>query len=281
MRTKKVETLPDEMTVLADDLSAMLSGVSKSGPLPSRSGWADTEGDLPEDVEQWTTKDFVKWFASQCRTRLDIPFSPLYVRDCPLIKTLLADFKKIGREKSDLRDFLDWTFEHKDRIVKMKSSFTLNSIRYFLNDFLQAGQDTPDTEVHHPRRDLMVEMTEEKRGGMAHMLQKYGVPAVAAYALAMYRDRTDLDKVERQVTRVIDEAVGRGDFEFVRLVARSSQDGSPYPSDFPLRDWRVRFAGQWRTSKCHAQPWWQEEDHTGKPLVEYADLKVSETDAEI
>ena len=280
MRTKRVEDLPEEVTTLADGLSKMLSGTAPVVRLPNHSGWSDSDGEPPDDVDEWTAKDFVRWFAGQCRKRLDMPFSPLYARDCPMMKTLLADVKGIGRGKYELRDFLDWTFDHRDRIVREKDSFTLNSIRYFLNDFLQASRDEHEEQPQRPRRDLMAEMTEERRTGLAHMLQRYGIPLVVAYAMAAYGETADFDKIVRNVGRVLDEAVGKGELEFVRFVARSSQDGSPYPRHFPLRDWRSRWSEVWNVAKCQIQPWWRDDDHEGRPLIEYDDLSIGESAAE-
>lgn len=276
MRTRKVDSLPPQVEGLAQRLSQMVDGTPVPVSLPSNSGWSDGIGDPPDDVEEWDSRDFARWFGAECRRMLDLPYAPLYARDCPIIKTLLGDLKKVGREKSDLKAFLGWTFGHYDRIVRDKGSFTLNTIRHFLNDFLQEPEEQAETR---PRRDLMAEMLEERRAGLPHMLEQYGIPLVAAYALAAYREKADLDKIDRNVGRVLEEALSRGDLDFVRFVARCSQDGSPYPEFFPLRDWRRRYADSWKVARCHVQPWWREADHAGRPLPEYGDLEV--TDSEV
>ena len=275
VRTEKVSDVPKEVADLAEDIVEMLSKRPSPPSIPVGSGWSDAgPGALPDDVEEWGSKEFVRWFAKQCHARTDVSFSPLFARDCPLVKKLMTDLKRVGREKkSDLRDFLDWTFDNSGRILRERGGFTLNSIRYFMNDFLQISVFVQHEGDERPRRDLLSEMDAERHSGLAQMLHRYGVPLVASYAMFRYDDKANIEAIERNIDRHLREAT---DPEFVRVIAKRSHDGSPYPSDFSLLDWRGRFSEVWDRANCRSQTWWREEDNVGRPLIEYEDIIENE-----
>jgi hypothetical protein len=228
----------------------------------------------PENIEEWTNKHFVVWFLSRCK-KFRIEFIVMWRRDEAQVNLLRGDLRGCGHpDKATLRDFLEWAFAHREEVVREKKSFTLVTVRHFLNRFLQ--EKDPVVE-RHLFADVVAEMRATLGQGqpVGTLLARFGIPLAANFMRRAKPQTTEFDIV----------AAIRGRLEaskdLLAAAAKRSIDNSPYPDSFLLLDWREQFGYIIEQNGFNRTPWWRATDSSGGFDPQYLRLLPEERKGEI
>jgi len=278
-KTQKTERVdvPEYISSVADQLSRIsgkheelsLGRMSEedTGSHDAEMAWGNVDDPIfPEDVEEWTNKDLIRWFSLRCN-KVSIPFVRMWGRDMPLVKEIRSDLRAAGFSSlGDCRDFIDWSLDHREELKETDGKFNLVTIRRHINDWAQTER-APNDERRSLGVDLYDQMMKEaqKTKKVGHLLSNFGVPLVAAL-LKAENDVSDED-IEKGFGKAFDFAHEQGREELLRKVAQISISQSPYPEWFPMSNWREVFPKLTEVSR--GQRWWQEKDFAGAPFEEY------------
>lgn len=278
--------IPDDIAKIADDLSVIIGknflARKNASTTPQRSGPREIEWEemvteiLPQDVGEWSWRDVASWFSSECKKRF-VPFVIRYERDIGIIKSIHSDLASIGmKNKSDVKEFIEWAFENQDEIIDSEHSFTLTSIRNCVNTYIQKQSVNVGFEKKNLGIDIVEEMKEEyTKNKTVGILRRFGIPLSAAFFIKM-KPQFQPEKIAAGMEAKLSGWMSADDLEAIQDVARRSITSSPYPSWFPLLNWRELFDKVWKDSFSMNQKWWKDNDYEGSPYSEYENLKVSE-----
>ena len=277
-KTKSAE-LPTELEILAKELQEVVEKTSSTnlekilapkdnsvGKIKSWSDFLDKKV-LSENVEEWSGKDFVHWFARMMQEKFQVPYVIEYSRDCSAIKKITEQFNMVGKsEKQIIQDFILWAIENYPAIKDDAGRFDLPTVNKFINEFLQ--QSIGVDEQRKLGFDILEEMGKvDSKGAMAFLLKKYGIPLVIEFYRAGGYDE---DKIMEGVKKRL-EYWNKNDIMVLQNVARRSIDYSPYPDWFYGVNWREYFGDIWEDSKkCK---WWRDGDYKGGFAEEYVKFK--------
>jgi hypothetical protein len=237
--------------------------------------WEEQVANLPTRVMEWSTKDFVNWFAAAMEERVGLPYSINYSRDIARLNEISAEMKRMGMSsKQDLKSFLDWSFERSSAISQKEGVFSLSSIMRYLNEYLQEMTLPAGASREKPRLgyDLLEAMAKEgKSGATLGILKRFGVPLTATYFERV--KGLEREKILAGISSRLDQLAAEGKHEEMRDIFQQSVGNSPYPEWMFLTDWRAAFETQVRVSKSRSQRWWRQTDFEGLPFEEYDALR--------
>lgn len=254
---------PEDITQAIDKVASVVSGFAGTTFSEEDTGDPDL---LNLSVDQWGLKDFATYFSDKCAS-LHIPYVLKYARDVQGVKQIKADLSSTGRASNlDLKAYLDWAFDNRHMIIEQETYFTMGTIQKYVNHFMQS---LPDDDDHRPSWGdalgplMLDEYTTNKVMGL---ILRFGLPLTAIFM--RHAGFTD-ERVSQGVGSRLTELAAEQKFDAVAKIARQSISCSPYPHEFPMLDWRLRFSEIWDVSGCRAQSWWREADYGGRPYIEY------------
>lgn len=271
-------SLPEDLAVVASKIIALLSDkeITEQPRIASKPvSWEEQLAKMPAKVSEWSPKDFVHWFAGEMKEKVGIPYSIKYARDVSKLNEIIAEMKRMGLpSKEQLKDFLDWAFEHSTAISKKEGVFSLTSIMRYVNEYIQTA--SPLSKISSQKKpklgyDLLEAMDQEgKNNATLGILKRFGIPLTASY----FENKKDLprESTTQGIAKRLDQLLADDKGDVARGIFERSISNSPYPDWMPLISWRSVFEEQVRLSKSRSQKWWRQSDFEGLPFEEYDSL---------
>jgi len=227
--------------------------------------------ELPENVEEWTGKNFATYFARSYQNTTGGNYKITFTSDLPIIKQIGDFIASNGLPRNQwTKTFIDWAMKNHDRITQKHNYFTLNSvfnsINYFHQEIILTGNDidSPDAEGI-----ALIESIKETEiaGNVTEIFAKFGIPITITYLTKI----AGLD--EDKIYAVLDKrlktlSIGmNGNNLIMERIFKSSIMSSPYPKGFAALDWRERYNNF--ASTYYLEAWWRDEDYKGDPQEKY------------
>lgn len=231
---------------------------------------------FPFDVNTWTPKIFVDYFASKYSTETGGVYRRVYRSDIMIVQQI-GDFLVSNGLERNLwtKKFIDWGFKNREEILKRERHFTLQEVIHQINYFYQR-EILPKVEEDEIERDtqdtvLLEEIQKaDESGKITEVFIRFGIPVAVTY-LVNFRN-IDEAKILKATKDRISALFGGSSVERNQLgkIFQSSIIGSPYPPEFLASDWRERFEAYVVPFK--KENWWRDDDYKGKPLPKYYSL---------
>lgn len=220
---------------------------------------------LPESVEDWSSKNFVDYFAEEYFKIFKGKYKITYASDNKLINEIF-DFMEDNKlaKQTYTKKFLDWCFLNNAVLVQTTGSFLLMNLRKFLNKFYQ---DVVLTSANISLIDIFAEVKDlDDKGRSKEILSKYGIPIAATYFI--HHKDINFDNVVSGFTKLF-EKLETGTAEEKKIfsdIMQKSISRSPYIPEFALLNWRDEFK---IVQKLKKESWWRDEDYPGEPRFKY------------
>lgn len=275
------EKLPAEILNLSNDLIKILNQSADSNlnnlldkKNEKQQNWSDLifKSSIPEDVNDWSSKDFAHWFSKELNSRINIPYVIEYSRDCSSIKRIKDKFISVDLSGNQIiKDFIEWCINEYSNIKENSKRFDLTILHDYINQFLQKSNKNEECQERKLNFDILQEMNNEcinnNGKSMNILLKKYGLPLTYQY----YKQKGyENDKIIEAISLRLYHFKEK-DTETLKEIAKMSIDFSPYPSWFNLLDWRFKYIDVFKFLKT--MKWWREKDYSGNYVVEYESFK--------
>lgn len=274
---KEVE-LPPEIEDIANDLSKILSDTinnnfnqgKKEEEKTELESWIELiNNSFSQDIDKWSSKDFVHWFTYKLYSQLNIPYIIEYSRDCSSIRKIKDQLTAIGKKDNKIiRDFISWSIDNYDKLREEEGKFNLPILSKFLNEFLQNNQDEKE-DNRSLGFDIIKNMKKEAslnpKNSMISLLLKFGIPLTAEF---YYYHNHDLEKIIAGIHKRL-KYFEDNDIVKLQNIAKNSIDFSPYPDWFKIKDWRQEYNDIFNNESFNKSKWWRTIDYSGNFAIEY------------
>ena len=275
------EKLPPEILNLSNDLIKILNKSVDSNlnnllykKENKSQNWSDLilKNSIPEDINDWSSKDFAHWFAKELNSKINIPYVIEYSRDCSSIKRIKDKFISVGFSGNQMvKDFIEWCISQYKEIKENSNRFDLTILHDYINQFLQEENKNEEIQERKLNFDILQEMNNECVSNNVKsiniLLKKYGLPLTYQY----YKQKGyEIDKIIEGISLRLYHFKEK-DIETLKEIAKKSIDFSPYPNWFGLLDWRLKYIDIFKSLKT--MKWWREQDYSGNYVVEYENFK--------
>jgi hypothetical protein len=220
---------------------------------------------LPDSIENWSSKNFVDYFAEEYYKIFKGKYKITYVSDNKLINEIF-DFMEENQLPKQMwtKKFIDWCFLNNSVLLQSVGSFLLMNLRKFLNKFYQ---DVVLTSANISLIDIFNEVKDmDDKGRSKEILAKYGIPIAATYFI--HQKDISYDNVVAGLSKLFAKFESGTDEEKKILsdIFQKSISRSPYIPEFALLNWRDLF---FLAKKFSKESWWREEDYPGEPRFKY------------
>jgi len=222
--------------------------------------------EAPEDLKDWTAKNFTDYFLNEYKKAFDGVYRVTYTSDNKIIN-IIADFMEDNKlDKNEwTKKFIDWCFINKTVIMQRSGHFLLMEFPHYLNryyqDVINTNSTTPLIDIYDEVKNLA------KLGRSKEMFSKYGIPIVCTYyANTQKISKEDFISGLNQLFLTL----SKGNAEEKKLIADTFQKSvsrSPYLPEFEMLDWREIFINY--TAKYKEETWWRDEDYPGNPRFQF------------
>ena len=217
--------------------------------------------ELPEDVNTWTTRNFVDYFTDLYKKHFDGIYRKTYSSDCTIINEIMDFMDANDLEiKVWTKKYIDWCFLNKDNIIKKSGNFLLITLRAYLNIYFQnsiknKAKSTNAIPIYEDFLNLA------KEGKNMELFSVYGIPIASSYFINI--KGLDEEEMTSGITLLIDKLLTGTPVEQAHLsrMVQRSINRSPYIDGFKLIDWRDKFPKL--RDKYGNEPWWRDKDYTG------------------
>ena len=233
-----------------------------------------SSNNLPDNLKDWNSKDFVDYFALQYKANLNGYYKKTYSSDCISINEIM-DF--MDANELDINEwtkkFIDWSFANKDHITKNYGSFLLSTIKKSLNSYFQI--EISNSRKSKNKLDILDEVKNAVDNGKTkEILASYGIPVIATY-FTNFRNIPD-DNIKLGLNKLFESLLSGAIEEqaLVKKIVQRSISRSPYPVGFSLLDWRDIFPEL--KMKYKNENWWRNEDYSEQSLFQYDRLLKGE-----
>jgi hypothetical protein len=223
----------------------------------------DSNHELPEDVQDWNTRNFVDFYAEQYFSFFKAIYKKTYASDCTVISEIFTFFEQNNQDKLQrTKEYIEWAFINNSYVTKTSGVFLLTSLRGFMNYFMQEKilnqRDVNRTiNVYDDVHKLA------SQGKTKEVFAKFGIPIAATY-FTNKKEINDKDMIAG--IKLLIETLTQGDSEQKNMlieIVNKSIDRSPYPESFKLINWREKFPVL--AEQFNKESWWKDRDYSGKP----------------
>ena len=222
--------------------------------------------EAPEDLKDWTAKNFTDYFLNEYKKAFDGVYRVTYTSDNKIIN-IIADFMEDNKlDKNEwTKKFIDWCFINKTVIMQRSGHFLLMEFPHYLNRYYQ---DVINTSSSAPLIDIYDEVKNlAKLGRSKELFSKFGIPIVCSY----YANTKNISKEDFiSGLNQLFLTLSKGNAEEKKLIADTFQKSvsrSPYLPEFEMLDWREIFVKY--TAKYKEETWWRDEDYPGNPRFQF------------
>lgn len=226
-----------------------------------------TEKGFPEDLNAWTAKTFVDYFAEEFKKNFNGRYKVTYTSDNKFVNSIFDFMEDNNLSKQEwTKKFLDWCFVNKEVIIKKFGHFLLMNLPSFLNRYYQ------DVIVSDHKAPLIAVFEEVEAlanaGKSKEIYSKYGIPVASTY----YMNYKNIKESEiASGLQKLFSSLSDGTLEEKKLLESMFQKSitrSPYIEGFVMLDWRQTF--QDIAEKFKDETWWRDEDYSGSPRFDYS-----------
>jgi len=225
-----------------------------------------TDKGFPEDINLWTAKTFVDYFAEEYKNNFNGFYKITYTSDNKIINNISDFMEDNNLSKNEwTKKFLDWCFVNKEVMVRKSGHFLLMNLPSYLNRYYQdviiSDHKTPLISIY----DEVKAMAND--GKSKEMYSKYGIPAASTYyAQSNNIEETAIINGLKKLFATLSEGTME-DKKLLENIFQKSITRSPYIEGFVLVDWRETF--QDIVEKFKEETWWRDEDYPGSPRFDY------------
>lgn len=280
MRRPKINEvqLPDELDILAKDLNSILKKttddsleklLNKKDNKNIENPWINfISKKLPDDINLWSSKDFVHWFAQELQGQLNIPYIVEYSRDCSAIKKIKDQLLSVGiTDQKIIKDFMSWSIKNYNRLKEDNNRFDIPVLNKFLNEFFQYVDIIDDQRsIGFDILEKMENESTDKKSAMVSLLKQFGIPlTVQFYKYKGFEVEKIIDGIKTRLYRFAEK-----DLLLLQNTIQNSIDFSPYPNWFAFLNWRDFFTDLIDVYKIKSMKWWRDIDYSGNPAIEYS-----------
>ena len=232
-----------------------------------RSSLSTKQQTISNNVEDWSCKDFVDYFADNYKKTIGGVYKKTYVSDCSFVNEIIEFMDANELDKNNwTKTYLDWCFQNKDYILSKSGTFILNNLKNHLNTFYQ--QVIAQEKTSAPVIDIFDELVYKVNNGKTkEILSIYGIPIVATYFINHKNITTE--NIISGLNQLF-ENLSKGNSEEINLLTKIVQrsiNRSPYPESFYLTNWRMEFP--YLMNKYKNEAWWRDNDYTGNSQFKY------------
>lgn len=229
---------------------------------------------LPQDINKWSSKDFVHWFSKELYKEIHIPYVIEYSRDCAAIKRLKDQFLAADiKDVKVLQEFLIWTIKNYYKLKDEISRFDLPILSSFINEFLQniGNQDTTNRRSIgiNIKYKMEQEINKNPKKAMINILKQFGIPLATTF---YNRIGFEEDKINEGIYNRV-KRLGENNIDILQNIMQISINFSPYPDWFNGLNWRDYFKDIINQYQLNKEKWWRDNDYGGDFAIEYEDLR--------
>lgn len=270
--------LPQEIENIANDLSNILSNTinntlnqnKKEEEKTELESWLDLiNSSFSQDIDKWSSKDFVHWFTYKLYSQLNIPYIIEYSRDCSSIRKIKDQLTVIGKKDNKIiRDFISWSVDNYDRLKEEEGKFNLPILNKFLNEFLQNNKDEKEESrslgfniINNMKKEVSI----NPKNSMISLLVKFGIPLTVEF---YYYHNYDLDNIITGIHKRL-KYFENNNVDKLQSIAQNSLDFSPYPDWFKVKDWRQKYNDIFSNENFNKLKGWRDTDYSGNFAIEY------------
>jgi len=225
-----------------------------------------TDKGFPEDINAWTTKTFVDYFADEFKKNFDGFYKVTYTSDNKIVNTI-SDFMEDNKLPKNewTKKFIDWCFVNKEVMIKKTGHFLLMNLPSFLNRYYQdvvvSDHKTPLIAIYDEIEILA------NAGKSKEIYSKYGIPAASTYYMQTKSiEEKDIISGLQKLFLSLNEGTLE-DRKLLESIFQKSISRSPYLDGFIMLEWREIF--QDLAAKFKDETWWRDEDYPGSPRFDY------------
>jgi hypothetical protein len=225
-----------------------------------------TEKGYPEDVNSWTAKTFVDYFADEFKKNFNGFYKVTYTSDNKIINTISDFMEDNSLSKNEwTKKFIDWCFVNKEVMIKKNGHFLLMNLPSFLNRYYQdvvvSDHKTPLIPIYDEIEVLA------NAGKSKEIYSKYGIPAASTFYMQTknIQEKDIISGLQKLFLSLSEGTIE--DRKLLESIFQKSITRSPYIDDFALLDWREIF--QDLADKFKDETWWRDEDYPGSPRFDY------------
>jgi hypothetical protein len=225
-----------------------------------------TEKGFPEDVNSWTSKTFVDYFADEFKKNFSGFYKVTYTSDNKIINTISDFMEDNNLQKNEwTKKFIDWCFVNKEVMIKKNGHFLLMNLPSFLNRYYQ---DVVVSDHKTPLINIYDEVVILANAGKSkEIYSKYGIPAASTYYMQTKNiSEKDIISGLQKLFQSLSEGTIE-DRKLLESIFQKSITRSPYIQEFAVLDWREIF--QDLADKFKDETWWRDEDYPGAPRFDY------------
>jgi len=91
---------------------------------------------IESDVDNWKSRDFVKFFYRCYEEFYGERLPVIYDRDCAIMKRVIDDFRKVDRSEIVVLTFIKWSFREYCSNKKFKTPIQLGFLHYMMDKYL-------------------------------------------------------------------------------------------------------------------------------------------------
>jgi hypothetical protein len=219
------------------------------------------------DYTNWSSRDFVDYFAIEYKKMFGGIYKKTYSSDCSHINEIIEFMDANELDKNEWsKKFIDWCFVNKEYISSQSGTFLLSSVKKQLNTFYQ--QVISENKKSKPVIDIFDELVEMiDKGKTKEVLAIYGIPIVSTY-VHYYKNVSD-ENIKAGLRKLFISLID-GDADTQKLLTKIVQrsiNRSPYPDLFILTDWRNEYPELAELFKNEL--WWKDKDYIGSYQYKY------------
>jgi hypothetical protein len=237
----------------------------------------DLNNDDANDIQAWTTRTFVDYFAKKWHSDTGGNYRKTYSSDQVVFQDIGKYFSSNGLERNEwTKKFVDWCFEKRTEITKRSGHFMPQTIRGYLNHFYQdvVMPMVEDNKVErvYVETPILEEIKQADAEGRANeIFIRFGIPVGATYFIKTkgFSEETILNGLTKFINQL--NKGGAAERDKLSSLFQRSIMRSPYPDWFCFLNWRDLYEPQ--AQRYHDENWWRDKDYRGTPLPEYLKLK--------
>lgn len=223
--------------------------------------------EIPDNISDWSSRDFVNYFGDKYKQIFGGIYKKTYSSDCSKVNEFIEFMDANELNKNEMtKTFIDWCFDNNEFISRSNNTFSLTSMRKFLNTFFQ--QVVRNDVQSNVSLDIFNEVSEAiENGKTKEVLATYGIPIVSTYFIN--HKGIEFEKIKGGLNILFSKLI-QGDQEELLLlnkIVQRSISRSPYPSNFEMLDWREVFSDL--SNKYSKELWWRDKDYNGSMQYKY------------